>query len=369
MLTGSVVGDGEYATLAELFAASGGALAFYGTLIHEHDCGESTLPVAYVLRAPEEPSAHGAEVIADARRALGWKEELVCCCAASYWSGSPLAPQEDPLVAALDVDATDRSRSRHIHCTAPHAPRASRAVRCARRLRLLLLRADAPDQHRLVCHLAPRADPPTLEGVSTAPDGGAHRLMAVLRCRLPTVPAPEPVRAEGAAESDGVTREACGEEGAVGEEGACDGAEGACDGAAEGPRFDGSVHHPMFGDVSATLSLVKQLAAEPEAAAARGGVVWPPAQPESEATDSGAGGGGAQTTWWRATWHVAEMSIDEIVYVGINETDLVVVHPTRGDARRCDVGTLDRPRGRPRIRGGDHEWTPAKPAGFTLVCQ
>ena len=32
MLTGSVVGDGEYATLAELFAASGGALAFYGTL-------------------------------------------------------------------------------------------------------------------------------------------------------------------------------------------------------------------------------------------------------------------------------------------------------------------------------------------------
>ena len=68
MLTGSVVGDGEYATLAELFAASGGALAFYGTLSHEHDCGESTLPVAYVLRAPEEPSAHSAEVITDARR-------------------------------------------------------------------------------------------------------------------------------------------------------------------------------------------------------------------------------------------------------------------------------------------------------------
>ena len=122
MLTGSVVGDGEYSALEELFAARGGTLTFGGTLTRVHDCGESALPITFTVSSDQVPAHPAVEQV---RQELDWSAELVCCLATSI-SIVPLGRHELPSELAR---ISTRSLSRAATSALANA-RASRSSQC-----------------------------------------------------------------------------------------------------------------------------------------------------------------------------------------------------------------------------------------------
>ena len=205
MLTGSVVGDGEYTVLEDLFDQHE-SLNFSGTLTRVHDCGENILPITIVL-SRAAPTATPHPTIHELRQTLGWRSELVGCLVASI-SIPPLGRHNLPMTAALDVDPSDVLRLLSEWARDPN--RASRARRFARRpsrrspacLPAPVVSPDAPLLGRIICRIFPKAEPPKIDGLA---DGSpAYGVDSAVRCTLQKRPPPPPPPPPPAAAADAV---------------------------------------------------------------------------------------------------------------------------------------------------------------------
>ena len=167
MLTGSVVGDGNYEALNSLFAAAAGhTLTFEGSLVQE---GLPAIKVVYRIKQPSESQSQvvsaGMDAVNEARASLGWATELVECCECSC-TIQDYGMQAEPMIGAIDVGEGGL-------------------------LRVLMLSPSRPELGRVVCLLDPRRSPPSLEGGDEEAflAGGAPRIRTEL---LPTQIAPPP---------------------------------------------------------------------------------------------------------------------------------------------------------------------------------
>ena len=150
MITGSVVGDGNFELLQALFTAHG-SLTFSGTLTQD---GSEPMAVRYVI---DQTTAEKVAAVVDARAALGWNGEQLGCAAARC-SISELEMHDEHMTAALDVDESSGL------------------------LRLLMFSAARPELGRVICLLDPRETPPTLVGrdEEAFASGGAPCIRAAL---------------------------------------------------------------------------------------------------------------------------------------------------------------------------------------------
>jgi hypothetical protein len=374
MLTGSVVGDGEYCALIELFEAHGGALVFDG---HYDTRGAAEPePVSYVLQRPTEGEQLPADIV-EARAELELSaSEVVACCETLGSALGTFAHQvkprhAQPIVAAIDVDDSDR-------------------------LRLLMLSPAAPGLGRLIFRLDPRSTPPSLVGGSPGsatrgaePDsiraalrrgGGASsgtsassrpveldEPESAARALHPPAEALQPDEAGepsvqfGSAEALELMAYSAGRASrfpcARGKAEAQPDDQPQLAPASPPPReedatggiFQGTQDAAMFGSVAISLALIERVESEPAAAAKRCEIGWPPAvggveaEGRVEAEDAAGAAGAAQAAtelpirWWRCQWRTPEMGVDDAVFAAFCGADVLVVHPTRAP-RHWDVG-------------------------------
>lgn len=370
MLTGSVVGDGNYEALNSLFAAAAGhTLTFEGSLAQE---GLPAIKVVYRIKQPSESQSQvvsaGMDAVNEARASLGWATELVECCECSC-TIQDYGMQAEPMIGAIDVGDGGL-------------------------LRVLMLSPSRPELGRVVCLLDPRRSPPSLEGGDEEAflAGGAPRIRTEL---LPTQIAPPPqAQGSGAAASAATVAERTGsplnmapmvDKGpavAAGDKKArlahlAAPPKPAPTAKAPAPPvlavFSGHLHHPMFGELEASLSLSEKLDTEPPQAAAGRSATrakWPPPPPED------AEGLPAPTTsWWRGVWRVTEFKVCDEVFVGVHGSAgaptaaVLLVTPSRSGPP-CDIAQFERDiadASTGRIQGGDDAWSAGMRPEYTLT--
>lgn len=368
MLTGSVVGDGNYEALNSLFAAAAGhTLTFEGSLAQE---GLPAIKVVYRIKQPSESQSQvvsaGMDAVNEARASLGWATELVECCECSC-TIQDYGMQAEPMIGAIDVGEGGL-------------------------LRVLMLSPSRPELGRVVCLLDPRRSPPSLEGGDEEAflAGGAPRIRTEL---LPTQIAPPP-RAQGseAAASAATVAERTGSPlnmaPLVASVPAAVDKKARLAHLAAPPKpaptakapappvlavFSGHLHHPMFGELEASLSLSEKLDTEPPQAAAGRSATrakWPP-QPAEDAEGLPA----PTTSWWRGVWRVAEFKVCDEVFVGVHGSAgaptaaVLLVTPSRSGPP-CDIAQFERDiadASTGRIRGGDDAWAAGMRPEYTLT--
>jgi hypothetical protein len=376
MLTGSVVGDGNYEALNSLFAAAAGhTLKFEGSLAQE---GSPPVAVVYTIKSPmlRPPAVSaGMDAVSEARASLGWVTELLDCCECSC-SIADYGLQAEPMVGAIDVGKGGL-------------------------LRVLMLSSSRPELGRVVCLLDPRRSPPSLEGGDEEAflAGGAPRIRTEL---VPTQIAPPPrAQDSGAAASAATAAErtdapldmapvvasvpAAEQQAAAAAPGdkkarlAHLAAPPKLAPTAEAPAgpllavFSGHLHHPMFGELEASLSLSEKLDAEPPQAAAGRSATrakWPP--PPAEDSE---GLPAPSTSWWRGVWRVTEFKVCDEVFVGVHGSAgapiaaMLLVTPSRSGPP-CDLAQFERDiadASRGRIQGGDDAWAAGMRPEYTLT--
>ena len=367
MLTGSVVGDGNYEALNSLFAAAAGhTLTFEGSLVQE---GLPAIKVAYRIKQPSESQSQvvsaGMDAVNEARASLGWATELVECCECSC-TIQDYGMQAEPMIGAIDVGEGGL-------------------------LRVLMLSPSRPELGRVVCLLDPRRSPPSLEGGDEEAflAGGAPRIRTEL---LPTQIAPPPrAQGPGAAASAATVAERTGSPlnmaPLVASVPAVDKKarlahlaappKPAPSAKAPAPTllavFSGHLHHPMFGELEASLSLSEKLDTEPPQAAAGRSATrakWPP--PPAEDAD---GLPAPTTSWWRGVWRVTEFKVCDEVFVGVHGSAgaptaaVLLVTPSRSGPP-CDIAQFERDiadASTGRIRGGDDAWAAGMRPEYTLT--
>ena len=367
MLTGSVVGDGNYEALNSLFAAAAGhTLTFEGSLAQE---GLPAIKVVYRIKQPSESQSQvvsaGLDAVNEARASLGWATELVECCECSC-TIQDYGMQAEPMIGAIDVGEGGL-------------------------LRVLMLSPSRPELGRVVCLLDPRRSPPSLEGGDEEAflAGGAPRIRTEL---LPTQIAPPPrAQGPGAAASAATVAERTGSPlnmaPLVASVPAVDkkarlahlAAPPKPAPTAKAPAppvlavFSGHLHHPMFGELEASLSLSEKLDTEPPQAAAGRSATrakWPP-QPAEDAEGLPA----PTTSWWRGVWRVAEFKVCDEVFVGVYGSAgaptaaVLLVTPSRSGPP-CDIAQFERDiadASTGRIRGGDDAWAAGMRPEYTLT--
>ena len=368
MLTGSVVGDGNYEALNSLFAAAAGhTLTFEGSLAQE---GLPAIKVVYRIKQPSESQSQvvsaGMDAVNEARASLGWATELVECCECSC-TIQDYGMQAEPMIGAIDVGEGGL-------------------------LRVLMLSPSRPELGRVVCLLDPRRSPPSLEGGDEEAflAGGAPRIRTEL---LPTQIAPPP-RAQGseAAASAATVAERTGSPlnmaPLVASVPAAVDKKARLAHLAAPPKpaptakapappvlavFSGHLHHPMFGELEASLSLSEKLDTEPPQAAAGRSATrakWPP-QPTEDAEGLPA----PTTSWWRGVWRVTEFKVCDEVFVGVHGSAgaptaaVLLVTPSRSGPP-CDIAQFERDiadASTGRIRGGDDAWAAGMRPEYTLT--
>ena len=368
MLTGSVVGDGNYEALNSLFAAAAGhTLTFEGSLAQE---GLPAIKVVYRIKQPSESQSQvvsaGMDAVNEARASLGWATELVECCECSC-TIQDYGMQAEPMIGAIDVGEGGL-------------------------LRVLMLSPSRPELGRVVCLLDPRRSPPSLEGGDEEAflAGGAPRIRTEL---LPTQIAPPP-RAQGseAAASAATVAERTGSPlnmaPLVASVPAAVDKKARLAHLAAPPKpaptakapappvlavFSGHLHHPMFGELEASLSLSEKLDTEPPQAAAGRSATrakWPP-QPAEDAEGLPA----PTTSWWRGVWRVTEFKVCDEVFVGVHGSAgaptaaVLLVTPSRSGPP-CDIAQFERDiadASTGRIRGGDDAWAAGMRPEYTLT--
>lgn len=351
MLTGSVVGDGHFELLQDLFVQRG-VLTFDGSLTQD---GSEPCSVRYVIERPTNEPA--IKAVVDARAALGWSSEQLGCAAAKC-SIPELEMHDEQMTAALDVDESSGL------------------------LRLLMLSPDRPELGRVICLLDPRATPPTLVGRDEAAfaSGGAPCISAELVANA----AAAPPAATKAAPSEVVASEpptfpmsgapvtpTAPATSTVAHRPPLDDVPAP---PAASPSsgstlvvFKGFQNHPMFGDLAASLGLTERLAVEPKEAEPCRAVAWPPkpAEPKEGEPEPPP----CHTSWWRGRWKVDEFKVDEEVLLGVYSSEgasvaaLVLVAPGRSGPK-CELARWE---ATGRLRGGDQHWTPAKRPAWTLT--
>ena len=366
MLTGSVIGDGNYEAMNGLFATAAGTLTFEGSLTQE---GSPPIAVVYTIKQPSVPLppvvSAGMNAVSEARASLGWATELLDYCEATCTIGD-YGLHCEPMVGAIDVGEGGL-------------------------LRVLMLSAVRPELGRVVCLLDPRRSPPSLEGgdAEAILSGAAPTIRTELR---PTQAEPLLAQGSGAADSGAVATECMGEvvaagagevtapllagEPAVGQQAAppppANHQPSAPAKALATPPlavFSGHLHHPMFGELVASLGLSERLADEPpQAASSRHAtrVKWPP--PPAEADE--ALPEPPSTSWWRGVWRVPEFKVCDEVFVGVHGSAgaptaaLLLVTPSR-TGPPCDLAQYCRDAG--RIRGGDDAWAAGMRPEYSLT--
>ena len=367
MLTGSVVGDGNYEALNSLFAATAGhTLTFEGSLAQE---GLPAIKVVYRIKQPSESQSQvvsaGLDAVNEARASLGWATELVECCECSC-TIQDYGMQAEPMIGAIDVGEGGL-------------------------LRVLMLSPSRPELGRVVCLLDPRRSPPSLEGGDEEAflAGGAPRIRTEL---LPTQIAPPPrAQGPGAAASAATVAERTGSPlnmaPLVASVPAVDkkarlahlAAPPKPAPTAKAPAppvlavFSGHLHHPMFGELEASLSLSEKLDTEPPQAAAGRSATrakWPP--PPAEDAE---GLPAPTTSWWRGVWRVTEFKVCDEVFVGVHGSAgaptaaVLLVTPSRSGPP-CDIAQFERDiadASTGRIRGGDDAWAAGMRPEYTLT--
>ena len=367
MLTGSVVGDGNYEALNSLFAATAGhTLTFEGSLAQE---GLPAIKVVYRIKQPSESQSQvvsaGMDAVNEARASLGWATELVECCECSC-TIQDYGMQAEPMIGAIDVGEGGL-------------------------LRVLMLSPSRPELGRVVCLLDPRRSPPSLEGGDEEAflAGGAPRIRTEL---LPTQIAPPPrAQGPGAAASAATVAERTGSPlnmaPLVASVPAVDkkarlahlAAPPKPAPTAKAPAppvlavFSGHLHHPMFGELEASLSLSEKLDTEPPQAAAGRSATrakWPP--PPAEDAE---GLPAPTTSWWRGVWRVTEFKVCDEVFVGVHGSAgaptaaVLLVTPSRSGPP-CDIAQFERDiadASTGRIRGGDDAWAAGMRPEYTLT--
>ena len=367
MLTGSVIGDGNYEALNSLFAAAAGhTLTFEGSLAQE---GLPAIKVVYRIKQPSESQSQvvsaGLDAVNEARASLGWATELVECCECSC-TIQDYGMQAEPMIGAIDVGEGGL-------------------------LRVLMLSPSRPELGRVVCLLDPRRSPPSLEGGDEEAflAGGAPRIRTEL---LPTQIAPPPrAQGPGAAASAATVAERTGSPlnmaPLVASVPAVDkkarlahlAAPPKPAPTAKAPAppvlavFSGHLHHPMFGELEASLSLSEKLDTEPPQAAAGRSATrakWPP-QPAEDAEGLPA----PTTSWWRGEWRVTEFKVCDEVFVGVYGSAgaptaaVLLVTPSRSGPP-CDIAQFERDiadASTGRIRGGDDAWAAGMRPEYTLT--
>ena len=423
MLTGSVVGDGNFEALQDLFAASR-TLTFEGTLTQD---GSPPIDVQYTFCRPTQPLpaavSAGMPAVSNARASLGWSTELLECTEASC-SMAAFDLHDERMVASFDVGAGGL-------------------------LRVLMLSPERPELGRIVCLLDPRRSPPTLEGgdeeaflsgaepcIQTAlrptalPPEWANEMRQAdsaptsefVRCFNPAAAPPPPAEVEtvsvtcpvGSQAGDPIQIEHEGQsfdvtvpDGVVAGQSfhveipstppraaSASPAPAPPPPAPEAPApeepaappsrreepslatFAGHMHHPMFGNLDASLSLVACLgpAEPPQAAPCRAAAMrgrWPPLPPPDPPADDGAPPLPPPTTsWWRGRWRVPEFSVEDECFLGVHGSAgartaaLVMVVPSR-TGPKCDLAVYACDGA--RIQGGDEGWTAARRPEFTLT--
>ena len=368
MLTGSVVGDGNYEALNSLFAAAAGhTLTFEGSLAQE---GLPAIKVVYRIKQPSESQSQvvsaGLDAVNEARASLGWATELVECCECSC-TIQDYGMQAEPMIGAIDVGEGGL-------------------------LRVLMLSPSRPELGRVVCLLDPRRSPPSLEGGDEEAflAGGAPRIRTEL---LPTQIAPPPrAQGPGAAASAATVAERTGSPlnmaPLVASVPAAVDKKARLAHLAAPPKpaptakapappvlavFSGHLHHPMFGELEASLSLSEKLDTEPPQAAAGRSATrakWPP-QPTEDAEGLPA----PTTSWWRGVWRVTEFKVCDEVFVGVHGSAgaptaaVLLVTPSRSGPP-CDIAQFERDiadASTGRIRGGDDAWAAGMRPEYTLT--
>ena len=371
MLTGSVVGDGSYEALNGLFAsANSHILTFSGSLTQE---GSPACSVVYTIKQPSLPLAPavsaGIGAVSEARTSLGWATELLDCCEATC-SIVDYGLQAEPMVGAIDVGEGGL-------------------------LRVLMLSPSRPELGRVVCLLDPRRSPPSLEGG----DEEAFLSGAPPRIRTELCPTQIEPLTSGAVDSGatavekmgGLTLSNAAEAAAPLVRGA--GLPAAEKQAAPPPAqpapppaqpappakpkalatppvavFSGHLHHPMFGELDASLGLSERLTAEPPQAAScrlTSRAKWPPPPEEHDE-----GLPEPSTSWWRGVWRVTEFKVCDEVFVGVHGSAgaataaMLLVTPSR-TGPPCDLAQYDR--GAARIQGGDDAWAAGMRPEYTLT--
>ena len=376
MLTGSVVGDGNYEALNSLFAAAAGhTLTFEGSLAQE---GSPTIAVVYTIKQPTMPRppavSAGMDAVSEARASLGWATELLDCCECSC-SIADYGLQAEQMVGAIDVGEGGL-------------------------LRVLMLSSSRPELGRVVCLLDPRRSPPSLEGGDEDAflAGGVPRIRTELR---PTQIAPPP-RAQdpGAAASAATAAERTGAPldmaPLVASVPAAEQRAAVAPGdkkarlahlaappkpapTAKAPTapllavFSGHLHHPMFGELEASLSLSEKLDAEPPQAVAGRSATrakWPPPPAEDDE-----GLPAPSTSWWRGVWRVTEFKGGDEVFVGVHGSAgaptaaMLLVTPSRSGPP-CDLAQYERDiadASSGRFQGGDDAWAAGMRPEYTLT--
>ena len=371
MLTGSVVGDGNYEALNSLFAAAAGhTLTFEGSLAQE---GLPAIKVAYKIKQPSESQSQvvsaGMDAVNEARASLGWATELVECCECSC-TIQDYGMQAEPMIGAIDVGEGGL-------------------------LRVLMLSPSRPELGRVVCLLDPRRSPPSLEGGDEEAflAGGAPRIRTEL---LPTQIAPPPrAQGPGAAASAATVAERTGSPlnmaplvASVPTTVAAGDKKARLAHLAAPPKpaptakapappllavFSGHLHHPMFGELEASLSLSEKLDTEPPQAAAGRSATrakWPPPP-----TEDAEGLPAPMTSWWRGVWRVTEFKVCDEVFVGVHGSAgaptaaVLLVTPSRSGPP-CDIAQFERDiadASTGRIRGGDDAWAAGMRPEYTLT--
>lgn len=343
MLSGSVVGDGNYALLQELFAARG-SLTFSGTLTQD----DLERAVQYVI---DRPTPEPVEAVVEARQALGWTGEQLGC-AATRCSIPELEMRDEHMLAALDVDESSGA------------------------VRLLMFSVARPELGRVICLLDPRETPPTLVGrdEEAFASGGVPCIRAALVATQAMAPpaAANASRSDQAATSEPPTRppSSAAVTSTVDHHPPLGVPSPPAPPASSGEAlavFEGVQNHPMFGDLPASLRLTERLAVEPKEAEACHAVAWPPKPSEPEEGEPEPPP--CHTSWWRGRWKVDEFKVDEEVLVGVYSSEgasvaaLVLVAPGRSGPK-CELASWDAPG---RLRGGNQHWTPAKRPAWTLT--
>ena len=373
MLTGSVVGDGNYEALNSLFAsAAGHTLTFEGSLTQD---GSPAIAVVYTIKQPSMPRPRavsaGMDAVSEARASLGWATELLDCCECSC-SIADYGMHAEPMVGAIDVGEGGL-------------------------LRVLMLSSSKPELGRVVCLLDPRRSPPSLEGGDEEAflAGDAPRIRTEL---CPTqIAAPPRAQGSAAAAAAAMAAERTGEPldmaplvasvpAAVDKKARlahlaappklAPAAKAPAPPKPAGPPlavFSGHLHHPMFGELDASLSLSEKLDAEPPQATAGRSATrakWPPPPPEDDE-----GLPAPSTSWWRGVWRVTEFKVCDEVFVGVHGSAgaptaaMLLVTPSRSGPP-CDLAQFERDimdASGGRIQGGDDAWAAGMRPEYTLT--
>eukprot|EP00316_Scyphosphaera_apsteinii_P020672 CAMPEP_0119346964 /NCGR_PEP_ID=MMETSP1333-20130426/108275_1 /TAXON_ID=418940 /ORGANISM="Scyphosphaera apsteinii, Strain RCC1455" /LENGTH=348 /DNA_ID=CAMNT_0007359491 /DNA_START=242 /DNA_END=1288 /DNA_ORIENTATION=+ len=344
------------------------------------------MPVTYEItrhKSTSQCEAIQCEAILAARKEMGWQAEptaiytATCSCAA-------LGLHKEPMAAAVELRELQ--------------------------LVMLMLSPQRPELGRVVCVLDPLASPPTLIGGDDEwmTSSAAPIIQATLQpqASLPAQASPTSDSCRTVSPAPAIA--ACAAHSAAASTSGTSGVEiGSAEahflmdeanhirlagekgeqppprqpplasavklpqcGLAEGQRFRGQLHHPMFGDMAATLSLNTLLDQEPpESIRARDGIAWPPPPPEDE--DSAAAQGISPSpdamqmsiSWFSGLWKVAEMREENEVVIGFHSSGaIIIVTPAR--KRQIEFGQLDWLTA--SISGGDERWQVMKPAQYSL---